>query len=409
MNAGLLLRSLLVIATLMGGPGLAQVQDPVAESQQALLAPVTADGGVRSVAGGYGHSCAVSGRGNVWCWGYNQFGQLGIGTTESHQTPQRVVINGEVVSVGLGSVFTCALTTEGEVYCWGYNNHGELGDSTYTGRLSPTRVAFPRSNIRSLAVGTSHACAIDSRGRLWCWGNNVQAQLGDGTVLDRTTPARVSGIPGPITAVSAGYWHTCALARQGRAWCWGSNFRGQLGIDSMVSQRRPVRVVGLGRDNLAIDVGGHTSCAIDRRNFLLCWGANDTGQLGVGTTELSLVPQRVSGTRFRSVSVGNSSLTGAWATTCAVTRRGSGYCWGLNDHGQLGIGTTDNASLPQRISGLGSDIRSFAVANNGVHTCGINGSGVAFCWGSNAFGQLGDGTTTDQPTPNRVQGRLHTR
>jgi len=409
MTKGLLFRSLVLIASLAGNPGLAQVQDPVAESRQALVAPVAADGGVRSVAGGYGHSCAVSGRGNVWCWGYNQLGQLGVGTTENHLTPQRVSLPDRVQSVGVGSVFSCALTTAGEVYCWGYNAHGELGDSTVENRSSPTRVAFSRNNIRSLAVGTSHACAIDSRGRLWCWGNNVEAQLGDGTIIDRSTPTRVTGLPGPVTAVGAGYWHTCALARQGRAWCWGSNYRGQLGIDSTEAQRRPVRVVGLGRDILAIEAGGHTSCAIDRRNFLSCWGANDTGQLGIGTTERALVPQRVSGTRFRSVAIGNSSLTGAWATTCAVTRRGSGYCWGLNDHGQLGTGTTVDASLPQRVAGLGSDIRSFAVARNGEHSCGINGAGILFCWGDNAFGQLGDGTTTDRPTPGRVNGRLHTR
>jgi Alpha-tubulin suppressor and related RCC1 domain-containing proteins len=397
----------LTLALALGAGG-AGAQSPAADD--ALLAPVAADGGVRSIASGYGHSCAVSGRGNVWCWGYNLRGQLGIGATTDELEPQRVVIDGRVIQVSLGSVFSCALTSAGNVFCWGFNGHGELGNQTNASSSVPVRVALPNRAFRQLAVGVSHACAIDDRDRLWCWGDNVEGQLGDGTIISRSTPFRVLGVPGPITSVGAGIRHTCAIGRQGRVWCWGSNFRGQVGDGTTTNRRSPVEVPAMGRFNIAVAPGGHSTCAINRRNFLSCWGANDTGQLGNGTFDTAHLPQRVTlSERFRSVSVGASSVTGTWVTVCGVTRFGDSYCWGNNNAGQLGIGQTEVATLPQQVTALGADVRGFSVAHNGENTCAINAAGIAFCWGDNSFGQLGDGTETNASLPVRVNGRLHSR
>ncbi|MCB0916840.1 MAG: RCC1 repeat-containing protein, partial [Actinobacteria bacterium] len=156
------------------GPATAQ-ETPANPPQLEIVA---ADGGVRSIAGGYGHTCAVSGRGNVWCWGANQFGQLGIGTTTASLVPQRVTLGTRIRSVTAGSSFTCALSTSGRAYCWGNNYHGELGDTTRVTRTTPVEVSGLGEGVRALVAGLGHTCAINADFELLCWGNNEGWPLG---------------------------------------------------------------------------------------------------------------------------------------------------------------------------------------------------------------------------------------
>ena len=163
------------------------------------------------------------------CWGDNEFGALGNGTTTNPVAPVEVAgLSNGVAAIAVGWYHTCALTAVGGIKCWGDNEYGQLGDGTTTHRRMPVEVAGLSSNVVAIAAGSSHTCALTAAGGVKCWGYNFYGQLGDGTKTDRLTPVDVFGLSSGISAIAAGGDHTCALTAAGGVKCWGDNFLGAL-------------------------------------------------------------------------------------------------------------------------------------------------------------------------------------
>lgn len=264
--------------------------------------------GVAAVANGGYHTCALTITGGVKCWGGNWYGQLGDGTTEARHTPVDVAgLTSGVIGITAGKWHTCALTAKREVKCWGYNGSGQLGDGSTTDSPAPVNVSSLGSGVLAITAGGTHTCALVTDG-VKCWGNNTGGQLGDGSFTDRTTPVEVVGLPPDIEEISAGGAHTCALTHNhwsGGVKCWGANWDGQLGDGSNDSRSTPVDVVGLSSGAGAIAAGEQFTCARLPWNGTRCWGENAYGQLGDGSLLGSNLPVTVADwdTRFIDLSI----------------------------------------------------------------------------------------------------------
>jgi len=295
-----------------------------------------------NASGGLFHTCGVKNTGGVWCWGQGSDGQLGSGSTSATASPAAVSgLSSGVVEVGAGHYHSCARKSDGTVWCWGKNDHGQLGDGTFTSRLAAALVPGI-SGARSLAVGGNHTCIIGGNGGVGCWGSNQYGQLGDGGTADRSTPNSVGGVlASDVVSLSSGSFHTCAVKADGSAWCWGYNLKGRLGDGTLTSRSAPTAVSGLSSGVTQISAGGHQTCALKSDGSVWCWGSNQYGQIGDGTTTDRLVPTPVFGLPFPAAGV----FCGG-AHVCALLDRGALWCWGNNDSGRLGDATTQSRTLP---------------------------------------------------------------
>jgi alpha-tubulin suppressor-like RCC1 family protein/lysophospholipase L1-like esterase len=362
-------------------PSLEAVDPQLASSSGSRLATAVA------ISGGGTHSCALLGDGTARCWGDNNWGQLGDGTTTSRSTPVAVSGLTGAVAISAGAYHTCALLGDGTARCWGGNYRGQLGDGTTAYRSTPVAVSGLTGAV-AISAGWDHSCAVLGNGTAWCWGWNGTGQLGDGAAADRSTPVAVSGLTGAV-AISAGWEHSCAVLGNGTARCWGDNDWGQLGDGTTADRSTPVAVSGL-TGAVAISARGNHSCALLGDDTARCWGRNDWGQLGDGTTADRSTPVAVSGlTGAVAISAGGNH-------SCALLGDDTAWCWGTNHYGQLGDGTTTNRSTPVAVSGLTGAV---AISAGWDHSCAVLGNGTAWCWGANYYGQLGDGTTTNRSTP----------
>ena len=373
--------------------------------------------GAVQISASYGHACAVTSEGAAYCWGSNTSGELGDGSTTSSTTPVKVAIGTSVtlVDITAGGSHTCARATTGDAYCWGDNTYGQLGDGTTTARTVPVKVlpgaGLTSGTVASITAEYRHTCARTTTGDAYCWGWNGYGNLGDGTFTDHTTPAKVlpgAGLAsGSVASITAGREHTCARTTNGDAYCWGYNEDGQLGDGTTTIRTTPVKVLtgaGLTSATVAdITAGADHTCARTTTGDAYCWGNNGNGQLGDGTTIGRTTPVKVlPGAGLASGTIADISVGGPH--TCARTTTGDAYCWGWNGHGQLGDGTTTNRTTPVKVL-AGAGLTSGTVADITVgyaHACARTAVGDAYCWGRNAYGQLGDGTTTSSSTPVKV-------
>jgi alpha-tubulin suppressor-like RCC1 family protein len=366
------------------------------------------------VSGGDEHTCGVTPTNVAYCWGYNSWGQLGNFTVgDGSLLPVRVLDGLAFRQVSAGGEHTCGVTTSNVAYCWGI-----LFGAGGLASVHPVRVGGGLA-FRSVSAGARHNCGVTTTNAVYCWGNNFNGELGDGTTTNRTLPVRVRGGL-TFARVSAGGQHTCGVTTSNVAYCWGSNLFGELGggtttgpescsrpdLGEIPCSTRPVRVRG-GLTFAQVSAGtGHT-CGVTTSNVAYCWGYARGGLLGNGTdpapqtcvnnTPCSTRPVRVvGGISFRAVSAG-----GTRAHTCGVTTANVAYCWGSNGEGQLGDGTTTNRRRPVRVLG-GLAFRQ--VGAGGRHTCGVTPTNAAYCWGRNFYGQLGDGTTLLRTRPVRRVG-----
>jgi alpha-tubulin suppressor-like RCC1 family protein len=352
------------------------------------------------ISAGGNHTCAVVGGGGVKCWGYNGHGQLGNGTTSDASSAVAVTGISSAVTIAAGGRHTCAVTTDGSVWCWGGNDQGQLGNGTTSASSTPVEVNGIE-NVTDVSAGGLSTCARHDDGTVSCWGWNNQGQLGNGTTMNSSTPVPVTGISTAVT-VGAADLHTCARLAEGTVACWGDNVYGQLGDGTTNDASTPVTVVGIS-DAINVSDGGDHTCAVLDDHTVRCWGNNGYGQLGNGETSQGLpnpVPQTVVGmTNVVEVTTGGSIAS---YYTCALTLFGTVSCWGENDQGQLGNGTFSDTVAPMPVSGGGSIPQ--VTAGGYAHTCHRRINGGARCWGFNENGQLGNGTTTTSPTPVVVVG-----
>lgn len=246
-----------------------------------------------------------------------------------------------VTRVSAGGAHTCALTTGGGLKCWGSNNSGQLGDGTATTRKVPTDVQGLTSNVASIAAGNAHTCAVTTSGAVKCWGYNYSGQVGNGGLYTtQNTPATVNGLSSKVALITAGYHHTCALTTLGEALCWGANGYGQIGDGSTTNRPAPAVVSSLNAGTSALSAGYYHTCALTAVGAAKCWGYNNSGQLGDGTTTNRTAPVPVLG-----LDSGGTDISARGSHTCAMTSSGV-RCWGANDSGQLGNNSTTNSSAP---------------------------------------------------------------
>jgi len=341
--------------------------------------------------------------GAAYGWGRNAFGSLGDGTATNRTEPtQARMPSGVTFSSTTTSYWTvCSIGSDGNTYCWGYNGAGQLGDGTYTSRTSPKRPSFPLGvTLTDVATGFNHTCAISSTGEGYCWGQRADGQVGNGgTSGYQLSPIKVT-MPTDVTftSLAAGFNHTCALGTDGNAYCWGGNDYGQLGVGDTTDRAIPTLVTMPSSVNFTAIAAGHDhACALGSDEVTYCWGGNDYGQLGTADTVARLVPTEVSapsGVNFASIASG-------YNVTCALTDSGGAYCWGLNNNGQLGVQNTSNKNLPTSVM-MPAGVTFTSIDPGYEHTCAVSSDLDAYCWGSNQYRELGDGTVTRRTTPTLV-------
>jgi alpha-tubulin suppressor-like RCC1 family protein len=350
------------------------------------------------------HTCRID-QGQLWCWGDNTSDQLGLALDEGDVVtrPQRVGTRADWRSVAAGSRHTCALR-QGVLRCWGDDSEGQLGESNARSR-EQSRV--PWGDFAQIKCGGDNCCALRSGGRLYCWGSNRDGRLGIGSDDDAPVamPTQISVDQTFLRAFSVGASHSCAVASDRTLWCWGSNAEHKLGLEEEDGPVRAPRQIGEDKDWLWVAAGGTQTCGIRKGNELYCWGDNSDGQVGIarigpdGELVVSEKPVIVNAsTDWVRVQAGDRH-------TCAIKRSQPLFCWGRGDKGQLGLVAAETVETPTAVQGVLSPVRFQEIALGAAYSCGVDVSSpqpATYCWGENDRGQLGNGSTEATLVPARV-------
>lgn len=402
------LSTMVALSTVLGWAGLTTLM-PV-PSALAVSAHAT------TIASGYSHTCTIR-SGKAYCWGSNANGELGNNTTSVSPTTTPVAVDtggalaGKTLTqIVAGQSFTCALDSVGKAYCWGWNPYGQLGDSSFTQRTAPVAVtttgALSGKTLTQIGAGNSFACALDNAGKAYCWGYNGEGELGDNSTTNRNAPVAVIAnlaLNGKILAqIGTGYEHTCVLDSLGKAYCWGYNSFGQLGNNSTTQSAVPVVVTTIGtpislKTLTEIRAGNWFTCALDSLGKAYCWGSGANGRLGNNSTAQSMIAVAVTTTGVLSGKT-LTQLTAGGSHACALDSAGLAYCWGFNSTGQLGNNSTTQAltAVTVNASGVLSGKTLTQISGGNDYTCASDSANTVYCWGANASGQLGDRTTTQR-------------
>lgn len=285
----------------------------------------------------------------------------------------------QVIYAAGGADHTCAVTLVDSVKCWGKNTDGQLGNGAFSNSLVPTTVIGLNAPVQALAAGEVHTCALTSAGAVKCWGNNSQGQLGNNSLVASNRPVDVVGLSSGVSGIAAGTSFTCALHNTNGVKCWGSNNNLQLGVDSSITGSLvPVQVQALPFAVNQIAVGSVHACALTATGSIKCWGSNSDCQLGNGSScsfSATSIPADVVG-----ASSGMSKLSAGLFHSCAINVSGAAKCWGANRTGQIGNGTRDSNSSAVGVFGLTSGVAGVAAGRS--HTCAVLVSGEVKCWGA---------------------------
>lgn len=345
------------------------------------------------------HACGVRADKSVWCWGSSTRGQVGNNSAEeSDFEPTPVSLTGggtwKMVATSISHSSygnSCGIKTDDTIWCWGEGGYGQNGNGA-ANFVDGTPVALSGGQTwKTVSLGTRYGCAIRSDDTLWCWGNNTTGQIGNGGTGQQNTPVQVSG-GGTWKAVSTGEGTACGIKSDDTAWCWGRRDYGAIGDGGATSgnQTTPAAVSG-GFTWKSVSVGLGTACAIRSNDTAYCWGYGGEGQRGDGSyTNSRTTPAIVTGGfTWKSVDVG-------LYTTCGVRTTGAGYCWGDNAFGTHGNGTTTGTNAPAAVSG-GFSWQYIKPGRDS--TCGLKTDGAVMCWGNNLAGVLGSSKSDVQFAP----------
>lgn len=377
---------------------------------------------LKRLAVGEKSTCGISYSGKVYCWSGNEYGQLGNGSAPTTFYPSEIdtsllgITNKfKDISAGNGYYF-CGIHNSGKIYCWGRNLGGQLGDGTTTDHDRPVELNMTgtgfTNDFKSLSAAVDGAgfmealqtCAIHTSGQGFCWGNNSQGQFGTGNTTSSLVPVAMNMTQfssSELLSISLGRRHGCAIDSNHKLYCWGTNELGQLGNGTTTNQLSPVEVdvssLGLSNNFKKVSVG-HSTCAIHDNNKAYCWGGNGSwGLVGNGTFDpFFSTPQEVN---FASAGYLNQVIDISVGTqsSCAIDINHKGFCWGLNDWGQLGRGIMGGIfNLPLAVEDQPPVYAVFdqLIAAPGRHACGIHHSnGKTYCWVDNSNGQIGVGDT----------------
>jgi alpha-tubulin suppressor-like RCC1 family protein len=360
-----------------------------------------------AVSAGAFNTCALLANGAVSCWGDNTYGQLGNTSVGTSSKPVLVSGVSNAVAIAAGAT-TCAVLSTSALVCWGYNGDGELANGKTSNSSAPVTIGSLK--VTSVALGGDFICASLQDGTVDCWGTNGDGQLGNNGTANSPTPVKVSGITG-ASAVTAGSGHACALLSGGGISCWGFNAEGQLGNGSMsLDSPVPVAVGGLFAAVTTVQSGGNHTCALEPtveapgrqpNPLVVCWGTDSFGELGDGTTNNSASPVSTQPEIFDTMGLTSGYGLALGSDHSCAMLPGQVECWGYNEDGELGNGTIVNTPLagPQAVPGLTT---AATISAGASHTCALLANGTMTCWGSNDHGQLGNGTTTNAPSPTAV-------
>ncbi|WP_052573073.1 hypothetical protein [Haloferula sp. BvORR071] len=342
----------------------------------------------QAVAAGKSHSIAIKSDGSLWAWGYNFYGQLGVGSQTQANTPVPVGTDHDWVAIAAGDSHTLALKSDGSAWAWGRNEDYQVGDDSSANRWSPVKVWGSATNWTSIAAGGYHSAGIRSDGSLWTWGRNDKGQLGGGTT-NSPVPRHIGSDTDWLT-VAAGGDHCVALKTGGSLWAWGSNAYGQLGDGTYITRGSPV-AIGTATNWQAIAAGTAHSHGMRSDGSLWSWGYNFSGQLAAGSQPVSL-----------DAELGHQTVIAAAAGfthSLAVKSDGTLWTWGSNSDGQLGDGTLTNRSSAVQV-GSSSDWVSVTASSN--RSLALKSNGTLWAWGDNSNRALGDGNQTDRISPVQI-------
>lgn len=353
------------------------------------------------VSAGHRHTCVLLDDGSVTCFGSDTVGQLGDGRVDTAYGPTVRNLDGYVRTVAAGAFHTCVVLADGSLRCFGNSDNGQGGGTATPGlgltNHGPAEVAGWDKHATWVGAGGYHNCVLTRTRRLFCWGDGDRGQLGRG----HASSAELSPVEVPmetdVQEFAVGKYTTCAATVRGALLCWGANDSGQVGDGDGdgTDLTTPTPVVGLQERVLYVSLGGEHGCASLEGGSVLCWGANTFGQVGNGddTADPILSPVSVVGLPRSAV----STSCGAHHS-CALLDDGSVWCWGRNSHGQLGNGDEKGENKPHAVPVVGLQGAATWIAAGGHHTCAIVLNAVV-CWGNNEDGQLGSADVTMSPVP----------
>jgi alpha-tubulin suppressor-like RCC1 family protein len=338
----------------------------------------------------------------AYAWGTNGSGQLGVNNTASRLQPTAVVggiTNWKQLSAGVSH--TLGVTQGGIAYAWGFNNYGRLGDNTATARSSPVTVVGGITNWSQLSAGGYHSLGVTQGGIAYAWGFNGSGRLGNNNIDERLSPVTVVGGIINWQQLSAGDNHSLGLTQGGIAYGWGVNTNGRLGTNNTTQRSSPVTVVGGITNWSQLSAGGYHSLGVTQGGIAYAWGNNGSGRLGDNTITDRSSPVTVVGgiTNWQQLSAGRLHSLG-------VTQGGIAYAWGYNSNGRLGDNTITSRSSPVTVVGGITNWQQLSAGR--LHSIGLTQGGIAYAWGYNGFGRLGDGTTTNRSSPVSVIGGITT-
>ncbi len=349
--------------------------------------------------GSYYHSLGLDNRGQVWSWGRNDQGQLGINSTTAKSTPVSILGNKKTFCQISGGVkYSLGLDKNNLVWGWGVNYRGNIGNNSMVSKRTPVSILGTRKTFCQIIATGYYSLGLDKNGSVWGWGSNYRGQLGINSTASYSTPVSIHGIKKTFCQIGGlsynyDYGSSSGIDYTGQVWTWGYNDKGQLGINSTTNKSTPVSILGAKKTFCQI-VNGESRhyLAIDYKGQVWGWGYGAQGALGINSTTAKSTPVSILGNKktFCQIDCGN-------LYSLAIDYMGQVWSWGYNQYGQLGINSTTAKSTPVSILG---NKKTFCQINCGYyHSLAIDYKGQVWGWGNNTYGKLGDNSVVSKRTP----------